>query len=115
MSRWYCSSFTIAFVVRVVCFTSSLLPSLRLARSLIQQIIVSTSCDAIGWLLGRQIMSPREMSISSLSRTVTAIGANASSSGPSRVSIDLMDDWNPDGRTVTSSPGRRTPPAIVPA
>ena len=40
-----------------------------------------------GALFGRQIMSPREMSISSASRTVTDIGGNASSTGPSAVSI----------------------------
>jgi hypothetical protein len=34
-------------------------------------------------LCGRQIMSPRETSISSSSVTVTAIGENASSTGPS--------------------------------
>src|ERR1700722_19073185 len=34
----------------------------------------STSWDAIGWLCGRQIMSPREMSRSSSSTRVTDIG-----------------------------------------
>ena len=45
----------------------------------------------------------------------TAIGANASSTGPSNVSIDRMVDVNPDGSTMTSSPGLSTPLATVPA
>ena len=60
-------------------------------------------------------MSPRLTSISSARRTVTDIGANASSTGPSAVSIDAIVDVKPDGSTTTSSPGLSTPPATCPA
>jgi hypothetical protein len=60
-------------------------------------------------------MSPRETSRSSSRRTVTDIGANASSSGPSCVSTDATFERAPLGSTTTSSPGRNTPPAIWPA
>ena len=56
-------------------------------RSDIQQTIASMSWVCVGWLCGRQIMSPRLMSMSSSSRRVTDIGGKASSSGPSNVSI----------------------------
>ena len=68
-----------------------------------------------GWLPGRQIMSPRDTSTSSVSRIDTDIGGNASSTGPSNVSIPAMVVVIPDGSTTTSSPGRNTPPATTPA
>ncbi|RGC64942.1 hypothetical protein C5N14_31190 [Micromonospora sp. MW-13] len=79
--------------------------------SSIQQTIASMSCATAGALFGRQIMSPREMSISSVRRTVTDIGGNASSTGPSAVSTAAMREVNPDGSTITSSPGFNTPDA----
>ena len=60
-------------------------------------------------------MSPLAISILSSKVMVTDIGANASAIGPSNVSIDLIFDENPDGRTSTSSPGLKIPPAIRPA
>ena len=60
-------------------------------------------------------MSPREMSISSVSVIVTAIGGKASATGPSAVSIDAMVDSRPDGSATTRSPGLRPPDATVPA
>ena len=55
------------------------------------------------------------MSISSASVMVTAIGGNASSTGPSAVSIDAIVDSRPDGSATTRSPGLSTPDATVPA
>ena len=46
---------------------------------------------------------------------MTDIGGNASSTGPSAVSIDAIVEVKPDGSTTTSSPGLNTPPAICPA
>lgn len=40
---------------------------------------------------------------------VTDCGANASSSGPSKVSIPIIVEVAPEGRTVTASPTRTTP------
>ena len=60
-------------------------------------------------------MSPREMSRSSSKRKVTAIGANASLSGPSKVSIEEIRVSSPLGSTTTASPGRKIPAAICPA
>ena len=53
--------------------------------------------------------------MSSSSRTVTDIGGNASSTGPSAVSIAAIGVVKPDGSTMTSSPGLSTPPATCPA
>ena len=61
----------------------------------------SPRCPAppCGWLFGRQIMSPREMSISSSSRSVTDIGGNASSHRPVE-GVDRGDPVvRPDGRS----------------
>ena len=66
-------------------------------------------------LFGRQIMSPRLMSISSASRTVTDMFGVASSIGPSKASTPAMVEREPAGSTITSSPGRKLPPATVPA
>ncbi len=60
--------------VRVVCLIAYLRPTCSEDVSSIQQIIASTSWVTCGALFGRQIMSPREMSSSSSSRTVTDIG-----------------------------------------
>ena len=53
--------------------------------------------------------------MSSASRTVTDMGGNASSTGPSKVSMPATVVVRPDGSTITSSPGRNTPPATRPA
>ncbi len=45
----------------------------------------------------------------------TAIGGNASSTGPVGPSIVVMRLVFPLGRTTISSPGRSTPLAMVPA
>ena len=103
------------FAVRVVCLTMSLERGVSLRESVIQQTIASMSWDTAGVLLGRQIMSPREMSISSSIVSVTDIGEKASATSPSAVRIFAMRVDSPDGRWVTSSPGLRTPPANWPA
>ena len=45
----------------------------------------------------------------------TAIGGNASATGPVGPSISVMRLVFPAGSTTTSSPGRMTPLAMVPA
>jgi hypothetical protein len=45
----------------------------------------------------------------------TDIGENASSTGPEKVSIDLILEIKPDGKTTIASPVRKTPPATLPA
>ena len=78
--------------------------------------MASMSWAAAGRLCGRQIMSPREMSTSSSSSSVTDIGANASRDlGPGRLDHGCTLVANPDGRCSTSSPGLSTPPATWPA
>ena len=83
--------------------------------SVIQHTMASRSCPEDGLLCGRQIMSPREMSMLSANRMVTDIGAKASSTGPSKVSMLAMVVVSPEGRIKTSSPGRNTPPSMRPA
>ncbi|CNK16083.1 Uncharacterised protein [Mycobacterium tuberculosis] len=83
--------------------------------SAIQHAVASKSCTTLGWLLLRAIMSPREMSISSARLIDTAIGGNASVTGPFGPSIAVIVVVLPTGNTTTSSPGRITPPATVPA
>ncbi len=80
-----------------------------------QQSIASKRRLAVGWLDGRQIMSPRETSSWSSSRSVTAIGGKLCSTGPLGVSIAAILDFFRDGRAITSSPWRKMPPAIEPA
>ena len=53
--------------------------------------------------------------MSSARRMVTDIGAKASSTGPSKVSMPATVVVRPDGSTITSSPGRNTPPSTRPA
>ena len=60
-------------------------------------------------------MSPLLMSMSSSKVTVTLIGANASSTGPSNVSTDFILELKPLGSTNTLSPGLKIPPDILPA
>jgi len=60
-------------------------------------------------------MSPLEMSTSLVSLIVTDIGPKASEIGPSYESIEATVEVKPLGNTTTSSPGLKTPPAIVPA
>jgi hypothetical protein len=91
------------------------LPTWKVAVSSIQQIIASISWVTVGWLCGRQIMSPREMSISSARRMVTDMGGKASIDLPSATSTLAIREVNPDGSTMTSSPFLSTPPAICPA
>ena len=85
----------------MVCLTASFAPA-RSGLSTIQQTIASTSWVTIGALFGRQIMSPRDTSRSSASRTVTDIGAYASSTGPSAVSIAAIRVVSPP-----AAPSRR--------
>src|SRR5262249_16088077 len=92
-----------------------LAPTVSGRDSSIQQTIASTSWATDGALFGRQIMSPREWSISSARRTVTDMGGNASAIGASAVSIDEIVEVNPLGSTMTSSPGFITPEATWPA
>ena len=76
-------------------FDGVFLPTCRVADSSIQHTTASMSRATVGWLCGRQIMSPRLMSISSARRTVTDIGAYASSIGPSASSTAAMVEVNP--------------------
>ena len=114
-SSRYCRSRTTVRAVRVVCLIAYFRPTCSEACSSIQQIIASMSWAGRGALCGRQIMSPREMSIWSSRRTVTDIGAYASSTGPSAVSTEAIREVKPLGSTMTSSPGLSTPPATCPA
>ena len=88
MSSRYCSSFTIVArrAGRVLDGVLAARPAARSSRpsSRPSRRRPGSTC---GLLFGRQIMSPREMSISSSSRTVTDIGGKASSTSPSAVSI----------------------------
>ena len=77
--------------------------------------MASISCVMLGWLLGRQIMSPLATPTGSARVIVTAMGGKASSTGPSAVSIVRMVVATPEGMTTTGSPGRKTPLATVPA
>ena len=83
--------------------------------SLNQHTIASMSWLTVGALCGRQIMSPRLMSISSARRIVTLIGEEASSIGPPNWSTEATVVLKPDGSTRTSSPARNWPPATCPA
>ena len=80
-----------------------------------QHTIASMSWVTVGMLFGRQIMSPRLTSMSSARRTLTDIGGNASSTGPSYSSMPAIVVVNPLGSTTTSSPGRSIPLATWPA
>jgi hypothetical protein len=66
-------------------------------------------------LFARAITSPREMSMSSARLIDTAIGGNASATGPVGESMAVMLLDLPLGSTTISSPTRMTPPATVPA
>ena len=79
-------SLTSARPVRVVCLIASFWRG-RSGSLVIQQIIASMSWLGFGAFCGRQIMSPRETSTSSSSRTVTDIGGNASATSWSNRSI----------------------------
>ena len=74
---------------RVVCLIAYVPPA-RSGRSLNQHTIASMSWVTVGTLFGRQIMSPRLMSMSSARRTLTDIGGIASSIGPP-YSVDAGD------------------------
>ncbi len=83
--------------------------------SSIHTTIASKAWATRGWLSDRTIMSPRLASTSSARVSVADIGANASSTGPSGPSTCLTVVVFREGSTVTSSPGRTTPEASVPA
>src|SRR5437763_16479034 len=104
-----------ALAVRVVCLMISLSRADSLRLSDIQDTIASTSWVADGWLCGRQIMSPREMSMSSSSTRVADIGGNASSTGPRAESQRLALEVKLDGTCVTVPPALITPTATLPA
>ena len=87
----------------------------RSGSLVIQQIIASMSWLGFGALLSRAIMSPRLTSTSSVRRTVTLIGGNASAISSSNRSIASIVLVMPLGSTTTSSPGLSTPPATWPA
>ena len=53
--------------------------------------------------------------MSSVNDIQTDIGENASLTLPLNVSIDFILEVNPEGNIVTSSPGLKTPPSILPA
>ena len=59
-------------------------------------------------------MSPRLMSTSLVSVSVTASGGNASSRSPSIVTIRATVEDLPDGSTTIWSPGRTMPLCTVP-
>ena len=46
---------------------------------------------------------------------VTDCGANVSSISPSKVSIDLILEVNPEGKTLMLSPFLKIPPLTLPA
>ena len=77
--------------------------------------MASMSWLTVGWLCGRQIMSPRDTSMSSSRRSETDIGGNASSIGPSAVSMAATRVVKPDGSTMTESPGLKMPAETWPA
>ena len=60
-------------------------------------------------------MSPREMSSSSSSSIVTAIGGKAWATAPFGVSIWAIVEVVREGRTITSSPCLKMPPTTEPA
>ena len=115
MSRRYCSDSTVARTVRVECFSRYERPTASDERSSIQHTVASMSCELVGRLFGRHSTSPRDTAMSSSSVTTTAIGGKASRTSPSAVTIDSIRDVVPVGSTSTSSPGRSTPDATVPA
>ena len=82
--------------MRVVCLIASFCRG-RSGSLVIQQIIASMSWLGFGAFCGRQIMSPRDTSTSSSSRTVTDIGGKASSISVSNRSIaaivEVIPDW----------------------
>ena len=115
MSRRYCSDSTVARTVRVVCLSRYVRPDRSGARSSIQHTVASMSWELVGRLFGRHSMSPRDTATSSSSVITTAMGGKASATSPSAVTIVAIRDVVPVGRTSTSSPGRKTPLATVPA
>lgn len=84
-------------------------------RSATWQTVASMSCETPGAVAVGAIRSPREMSRSSASRTVTDCGAQATSTAWPSVSIASMVLVRPEGSTVTASPTCSTPEAIWPA
>ena len=77
----------------------------------------SRRCPAptVGGLPGRQSMSPRLMSISSVERDVDGHGRERLLHRLARrARWPRMREVKPDGSTITSSPGRSTPPSDLP-
>jgi hypothetical protein len=70
---------------------------------------------SVGRLLGRHSTSPRDTAMSSASVITTAMGGKASATSPSAVTMEAIRDVVPEGSTSSSSPGRSTPLATVPA
>ncbi len=107
-------SLTIAFTVRVPCLSRTRCPTVS-GASATWHTVASTSCVVAGASLLGTIRSPREMSMSSSSRTVTDCVVQAMSTGlPSR-SMPEIFEARPEGSTVTDSPTRKEPAAIWPA
>ncbi len=104
---------TSARTVRVVCLSSTLSPA-RSGRSLRWLTVASMSLVGAG-VAPAAIRSPREMSRSSASRTVTDCGAHARSVSRPSASMPATVLVSPEGRTVTGSPTRSTPEANWPA
>ncbi len=77
--------------------------------------MASKSSVTVGALPAEAIRSPREMSMSSASSSVTDWPAAASASSPSIVSIFVTVERRPDGSTTISSPGLTVPAATRPA
>ena len=98
-----------------MCLSWYCTPVRRVEVSSNQQTIASKRWLALGWLEGRQIMSPREMSSSSSSRRVTAIGGKDWVTAPFGVSIAAIVEVRREGRTITSSPCLKMPPTTEPA
>ena len=107
-------AFTMACTVRVPCLSSTLVPGTR-CPSASQAIVPSMSWVTGGTLREVTIRSPREMSMSSASRSVTDWGANASVSSSPAKSMPVTVLVRPLGCTVISSPTRTRPEAIWPA
>ena len=68
-----------------------------------------------GRAFGSARMSPRAMSISSLSVSVTASPASADATSAPETMTRTTRVVRPDPETATASPGATRPPAIVPA
>jgi hypothetical protein len=90
-------------------------PPVVLGVSCVQQTIASRSRSTSGRFCGpADQVAARHVEVV-LEAHGDAHRRNASSTGPSNVSTLAIRERSPLGRTSTSSPGRRTPPATWPA